>query len=454
MSRAAAINGVTRRLSAAAGVKVAFDTDMFADAALFDTGSLDVDTVERAAAAIAAMDDVEYASPDYWRTIDRRPAQQDDGKKPAQGGISVFLPLSSKNYVAPANDALRGEQWHYDSPAGGDYGIDLQNAWGLTTGSRNVVVAVVDTGSLYGHPDLAGRLLPGYDFVTNPFVAGDGGGRDGDAADPGDFVTQAEIDDSATPFNQDCLSDSSWHGTHVAGTIGAATNNLIGVSGIDQNARILTARGLGKCGGFDSDIIAAVRWAAGLPVAGVPANPTPARVINMSLGGSGACTTAWQDAINEVVARNVIVVVAAGNANRNASNDSPGNCANVITVAATTRLGSRANYSNYGSLVEIAAPGGSASSNFDPDGVLSTLNEGTTTPGAHSYAFYQGTSMAAPHVSGVVSLMLGKNPNLTLGQVSTIMRQNATAFPTGSTCNTTLCGAGIVNAYKALQATP
>ncbi len=451
--RAAAIDGATRRLSAAAGVKIAFERDMSGDTALFDTGTTDVETVERAAALISAIEEVEYASPDYWRTVDRRPAQQGDGaKKPAQSVRSVFLPLSSKNYVAPANDPLRSDQWHYDSPADGDYGIDLQNAWSLTTGSRSTVVAVVDTGTFYAHPDLAGRLLPGFDFISDARMGNDGNGRDADAGDPGDWITPGE---SASGFFRGCqVSDSSWHGTHVAGTIGATTNNLLGVAGVNQNARILTVRALGKCGGFDSDIIDGVRWAAGLPVAGVPANPTPARVINMSLGGEGLCTAAWQAAIDEVTARNVIVVAAAGNYNRNAVEDTPGNCANVITVAATTRDGSRARYSNYGSLVEIAAPGGAAVNVADPDGVLSTLNAGTTTPGVHTYGFYQGTSMATPHVAGVVSLMLAKNPSLTLGQVSTIIRQNATAFPVGSTCNTTLCGAGIVNAYRALQATP
>lgn len=183
------------------------------------------------------------------------------------------------------NDPQYTNQWHYK----GTYGIDAPAAWDIITGSTDIVVAVIDTG-ICNHADLAGRYLPGYDFVSDVLVANDGGGRDGDASDPGDWITAAE--DGSGYFAGCGASDSSWHGTHVAGTIGAASNNNFGVAGINWVSKILPVRVLGKCGGNTSDIIDGMRWAAGLTVAGVPANPYPAKVLNMSLGGSGACDLA------------------------------------------------------------------------------------------------------------------------------------------------------------------
>ena len=246
------------------------------------------------------------------------------------------------------------------------------------------------------------------------------------------------------------MSNSSWHGTHVSGTIGAVSDNGIGVAGINQGSKIQPLRVLGKCGGYTSDIADAIRWSAGLTVSGIPNNnPTPDRVVNISLGGSGACDSTTQNAINAAVAAGTVVVVAAGNSNGNAANFTPANCANVITVAATGPTGKRAYYSNYGTSVEIAAPGGDAQLGKT---ILSTLNAGTTTPGADSYANYQGTSMATPHVVGVVSLMLSVNPSLTPAQVTTMLQSTATPFPAGSTCTTSLCGTGIVNAATAVAA--
>jgi serine protease len=192
-----------------------------------------------------------------------------------------------------------------------------------------------------------------------------------------------------------------------------------------------------------------MRWAAGIAVPGVPANPTPARVENLSLGGGGACSATFQSAVDDVVARGTVVVVAAGNSNADAANTQPASCNNVIAVAATTRNGGRASYSNYGAKVAIAAPGGGGN-----DGVLSTLNTGATTPGADSYAWFQGTSMATPHVAGVASLMLSVNPAMTPAEVLARLRQSARAFPTGtgSDCTTAICGAGIVDAAATLAA--
>lgn len=330
------------------------------------------------------------------------------------------------------NDALYAQQWHYFDAVGG---INLPAAWDQATGT-GVVVAVLDTG-VRPHADLSGNLLPGYDFIIDTLVSNDGNGRDADASDPGD-ATSAGLCYSGSP-----ATNSSWHGTHVAGTIAAVSNNSTGVAGVAFGAKVLPVRVLGRCGGYTSDIADGMVWAAGGAVSGVPANPTPAKVINLSLGGVGACDITSQNAINAARARGAIVVVAAGNSNADASQFSPASCAGVITVAATGPSGGRASYSNYGTAVSLAAPGGDGSS-----GVLSTWNTGATAPGSDGYAAYLGTSMATPHVSGVAALMLSKNPTLTPDQVANTLKTTARAFP--ATCAG--CGTGIVNAQAAVTA--
>jgi len=333
------------------------------------------------------------------------------------------------------NDTRYNEQWHYFEAAGG---INAPAAWDKSTGS-GVVVGVVDTG-YRPHADLAANILPGYDFISDTFVANDGNGRDSSALDPGDWINPGECG----PGDPAAFEASSWHGTHVSGTIAALTNNSNGVAGIAFNARVVPARVLGKCGGFTSDIADAIIWVTGGTVSGVPANANPAKVVSISLGGSGACDTTTQSAINSARSRGASVVVAAGNSNANASNFSPANCSGVVTVAAVGRNGGKASYSNFGATVEIAAPGGSGGVNS----VLSTLNAGTMGPGADSYALYNGTSMATPHVSGVVALMLSVKPTLTPDQVTSILQSTARAFP--ATCSQ--CGSGIVNARAAVDA--
>ena len=359
--------------------------------------------------------------------------------------------------VLVPNDPLYANQWHYKSPAVEPGGVNLPPAWDITTGSASVVSAVIDTGSLPGHPDLAGRYVGGYDFIGDVLVANDGNGRDADPTDPGDWITQQE---SATGYFQGCTArNSDYHGSHVAGTIGAATNNSLGVAGINWVSKILPLRVLGKCGGYTSDIADAIRWAAGLSVPGVPANPNPAWVLNLSLGGYAcdqngqncSCGNTSQNAIDAAVSAGAVVVIAAGNSNRPALESSPGNCNGVITVAATGRAGQKASYSNYGPLVEISAPGGA-----DGEGVLSTLNTSAFGPDPlnNTYAYYGGTSMAAPHVTGIVSLMLSRNPSLTPAQVMSILQTTARPFPTGTLrdCTVALCGAGIVDAGAAVLA--
>ena len=331
------------------------------------------------------------------------------------------------------NDPRYAEQWHYFESAGG---LRANAAWDVATGS-GVNVAVIDTGFV-PHADLSGNILPGYDFITSTSVAADGNGRDSDASDPGDSTTAGQCGVGSPGSN------SSWHGTHVAGTIAARTNNGVGVAGVAFNSKIVPVRVLGKCGGYTSDIADAIIWASGGTVSGIPANANQARVINMSLGGGGACDSTTQSAINGARSRGTVVVVAAGNSNQDASNFSPASCAGVVSVAATNRSGGRAYYSNFGSVVDIAAPGGD--SRTAGGGVLSTLNAGASTPGADNYALYQGTSMAAPHVAGVAALMLSKTPSLTVDQVENTLKSTARAFP--ATC--TSCGAGIVDAAAAV----
>ena len=317
------------------------------------------------------------------------------------------------------NDPSLNSQWGFV----GTYGIKAQQAWDLARGA-GTVIAILDTGST-SHPDLNANTLPGYDFITSSSVAGDGGGRDSDASDPGDFTSG---------------NNSSWHGTHVAGTAAAVTNNATGGAGTAPEAKLVHARVLGRGGGATSDIADAVIWASGGTVSGVPANPNPAEAINLSLGGSGTCGTTMQNAINGAVSRGTTVVIAAGNSNANTSNFTPANCANVIAVASTTNTGARSSFSNYGALIDIAAPGSS---------IYSTLNSGTTTPGNPSYASYNGTSMATPHVAGVVALMQSAaSCALTPAQIETIIKNTATPFP--STPDQVI-GPGILNAQAAVQ---
>ncbi len=365
-------------------------------------------------------------------------------KLAARGDVVSVEPDAMMEPLAIPTDSSWSQQWDMFDPATGSYGINLLPAWDITTGSSAITIGVIDTG-YRPHIDLAGRFTAGYDFINDALVANDGNGRDSDPSDPGDWVTSAE---SASGYFAGCgASNSSWHGTHVAGTIGAVANNVTGLSGnvvgINQVSKIQPLRVLGKCGGYTSDIADAIRWAAGLTVTGVPTNPTPDRVVNISLGGTGACDSTTQSAITAAVNAGTVVVVAAGNSNANAANFTPANCNGVVTVAATGSTGKRAYYSNYGTSVEIAAPGGDAQ--IGPT-ILSTLNAGAQGPGADSYANYQGTSMATPHVVGVVSLMLSAKPTLTPAQVTTMLQSTATKFPAGSTCTTSTCGAGIVNA--------
>ena len=325
-------------------------------------------------------------------------------------------------------------QWHYFEPVGG---MNAEGAWVQLNSSDPVVnVAVLDTG-ITDHPDLADNVVGGTDMISTTFVSNDGDGRDSDPSDPGDWV-DANYCGGGYPADS-----SSWHGTHVSGTISAITNNAYGVAGVGYNLlKVVPVRVLGKCGGYTSDIADGIVWAAT-----GNSNPNKAKVINMSLGGSGSCSTTYQQAINTAVAAGTTVVVSAGNSNANAANYSPASCDNVISVASTGRTGGKAYYSNYGALVDFAAPGGDMSTG-GANGVLSTLNDGDQSPGASIYAYYQGTSMAAPHVAAVAGLMYVKKPSIMPAEVEETLASTARAFP--ATCSQ--CGSGIIDAGAAIAA--
>ena len=386
--------------------------------------------------------------PDMMRTLSAKDAR--DRTLAAVKSLSARpdVEYAQPNYIfqvtAVPNDAAYPKQWHYfdngNGPNQAPGGINLPTAWDTNRGSSSVVVAVIDTGILPGHEDISGspNLIAGYDMISDPNTANDGDGRDADPTDTGDAVAANECYPGSPAL------PSSWHGTHVAGTIGVGkTNNSLGVAGVNWHVKVQPVRVLGKCGGTMVDINDAIRWAAGLPVPGVPDNPAPAKVINMSLGGASPCSAspATQAAINDAVARGVTVVVAAGNEASDASGFLPASCNGVITVAASDRRGFLATrYSNYGSLVDIMAPGGDVRQDSDsdgnPDGVLSMVQGG--------YAFYNGTSMAAPHTAGVAALLLARDLTLTPAQV--LDKLKVQALPRSASQCPKPCGAGLLNA--------
>ncbi|OWB32351.1 peptidase [Xanthomonas oryzae pv. oryzicola] len=278
-------------------------------------------------------------------------------------------------------------------------------------------------------PGLEASILPGYDFISDATAARDGNGRDDHPAGEGDWNSTSGCS----------TSNSSWHGTHAAGTAAAVTTTT-SVAGTAFNAKVVPVRVLGRCGGSLSDIADAIIWASGGSVSGVPANANVAEVINMSLGG-GSWSSSYQNAINSAVSRGTTVVVAACTSAANVSGLLPANCANVIAVAATTSAGAKASYSNFGAEIDVSAPG---------SGILSTLNSGTTTPGTPSYASYNSTSMAVPPVAGVVALMqsVALNP-LTPATVKALLKASARPLPVACTQGG---GAGLVNADGAVAA--
>jgi len=380
------------------------------------------------------------------------------GRIAALPGVAFAEPDRKVFATAVPTDPSFSKQWDLFAPTATTKGLDITGARAVTSGTSDVVVAVVDTG-ITPHIELAGQVLPGYDMVSDVLVANDGDLRDSNAADPGDWVTTSE--NSLGYFAGCGASNSSWHGTHVSGTIAAKSDNGIGIAGIAPGIKILPVRVLGKCGGYESDVADGIRWAAGLAVPGAPTNPNPAAIISLSLGGGGACPAAYQTAITDAIAVGSIVVVAAGNSNADAATSAPANCAGVIAVAATGPSGNRSWYSNFGTTVNIAAQGGDdkvtstggvAAINDTSGEIYSTLNAGLTSPTTDTYAFYEGTSMATPHVSAVAALVKSLQPSLTPAGVLALLQRTVTPFAATSTCTTALCGPGILNAASAVAA--
>jgi len=385
---------------------------------------------------------------------------------------------------AVPNDPLYTGQWYLQVSVTTPASINAEQAWSRSTGSDGVVIADIDTGVRYDHADLGragdgGRLLPGYDFITDARAANDGDGRDADPTDTGDFLSTADASD---PFFANCggAGNSSWHGTRTAGIIGARTNNSEGIAGTTWSPWIVPVRVLGKCGGFDSDILDAMLWAAGIHVDGVPDNPYPAQIENLSLGASGACGQAYSDVIAAVSARGVLVVVSAGN--EGGPVDSPANCSGAVGVAGLRHAGTKVGYSSLGPEVALAAPAGNCV-NITPGTpclfpINTTSNSGTTTPGSDTYTDQLnanlGTSFSAPIVSGIAGLMLAVNGNLGASQMRARLREGASGpFPVSSdptvpmchvpvsandfqgsecSCTTDTCGAGMANALGAVAA--
>lgn len=358
------------------------------------------------------------------------------------------------------NDPGYASQWNMkspDDPAPEVGGANLPNAWnrsfaGQPVNGSGVTVAVLDTG-YRPHADVAANIVAGYDFVSEDSTAtfttaNDGNGRDADALDPGDWNPVERI----APDEPCRKSDSTWHGTRVAGIIGATGNNGTGIIGAAYGATLLPVRVLGVCGGYISDIAAGVQWAAGLAVPGIPTNTAHiAKVINLSIGASGACSATFQNAITAAYNAGSVIVVATGNDSLG-SISSPANCTGVIAVTAHTRTGDRLSVANVGLGTSISAPGGTGNGDGNDD-IYSTSNMGLTSPSSDAYVSGYGTSFAAPHVSGVAALLLQIRPTLSPAAVKNYLSSTARAFPTGSYCDgRTDCGAGRLDAFKAVDA--
>lgn len=410
-----------QKLGASSGMRLqrkqqlASDTDVLQLDRALDTGEMSV-LLER----MAADPEVEYAVADQRRWPHAVPG-----------------------------DPLFADQWYFQSTE--ISATHAQQAWDVTVGSSATVVAVLDTGVRFEHPDLlrvsqAGKLLDGFDFVSQTPYANDGNGRDPDATDPGDFVTAAERTQPA--FTTCSESTSSWHGTRVSSLIAALTNNAEGLAGTGWNTLILPVRVLGKCGGTDSDIIAGMRWAAGISVPGAPVNPTPAQVINLSLGGAGVCSAAYQSAVNEIIGRGVLIVASVGNDGGNVA--APANCPGVLGVAGIRHAGTKVGFSSLGPGAALGAPGGNCVNTTITAGtpcvfsITAALNAGTTVPGASTYTdhvehFNVGTSFSAPLVAGAAALMHSLNSRLSPPQYIALLSESATPFPTTSSSTTTVC---------------
>lgn len=411
-------------------------------------------------------------------------------RTPLSALLATVLSLSA---AAPAqaatpNDTLYPQQWWLGSYNSSDSAgvANFPKAWDLNKGApvsgAAPVIAVLDSG-VYAHPDLVDRLLlPGYNFVSKAEYANNGVGRNNDPTDTGDALSQAEHDGNPALWDGCAVAPTnSWHGTVIAGQIGAFTNNGKGVAGINWNARILPVRVSGKCGAAVNDMVDGMRWAAGLPVAGAPLNTNPAKILVIGFAGVASCDVndsnptiaaaarLYTDAIAELRARHVLIVAAAGNLRGAVGR--PANCAGVLGVTALNRQGFKAIYANIGKQVSLAATGGDGNYGrlCDVDvadaGITSTSGPGTppATDGA-DYAAATGSSFAAPQVAGTASLMWAANPSLTLAQIEAGLRLSARPHAQAEalgqcsatntsrcSCTADTCGVGTLDAEEALR---
>ena len=339
----------------------------------------------------------------------------------------INYPAAEGDITFQFNDPQYSKQWNLTNPTTG-----VQNTGNarLRRGAY-VKVAVLDTGYV-PHPDLVTGMANGYDFVSDPLSARDGDGRDPNPRDEGDYAPYNLCKDQANAHT------STWHGTSVAGIIGARGNNGMGMVGTADLARVQPVRVLGRCGGRTSDIADAIIWAAGGHVDGVPDNTYPAKIINMSLGTVSRCPAAYQRAIDIARSKGAIVVAAAGNGNTEASKYAPANCRGVITVGATTKAGTRASFSNYGTRVNISAPG---------EDILTLSMNSLDRPDntKFSYDYESGTSMAAPHVSALLAQQLVNGTSITTKQV-----EEAFTLAGGNRikCDKYFCSRGIINSLN------
>lgn len=400
---------------------------------------------------------------------------------------AAFALLGPAQAATPDDTLYASQQWWLGAYNSADSAgvAGFPKAWDINKGApvsgAAPVIAVLDSG-VRDHPDLrASLLLPGYNFISKAEYANNGVGRNNDPTDTGDALSQAEHDGNLPLWDGCAVSpSSSWHGTLIAGQLGAVTNNAAGVAGINWNARILPVRVSGKCGAAVPDMVDGMRWAAGLPVAGAPLNTNPAKILVIGFAGIASCDVndanvniaaaarLYTDAIAEIRARNVLIVAAAGNIRGAVGR--PANCAGVLGVTALNRQGFKAIYANLGRQVALAAPGGdgnygrSCDAELADTGITSTSDTGSTTPLGFGYAAASGSSFAAPQVAGTASLMWAVNPALKLAQIEAGLRLSARPHVQAEalgicsatnlsrcTCTTETCGAGLLDAEEALR---